>query len=191
MPNLGVVRPAEKPPPDPNDPMDFSAYDDSKPANGPVLADLPGLISGAHKGRGLGRAFLRHLRRTRAMLVVVDAGGQDPVGDYAVVREELRLYNPEYVTRPHILALNKMDLEGRRSHGGASRGRGGVGRGASGRGADRRGPGERREGRRRRRARARTRETHAGGGRRARQRNQGDAPRARTTGEGTNMTVRF
>ena len=45
------------------------------------------------------------------MLVVVDAGGQDPVGDYAVVREELRLYNPEYVTRPHILALNKMDLE--------------------------------------------------------------------------------
>jgi GTPase involved in cell partitioning and DNA repair len=69
------------------------------------------LIQGAHKGRGLGRAFLRHLRRTRAMLVVVDASGSDPVGDYKTVREELRMYNPEYVRRPHILALNKMDLE--------------------------------------------------------------------------------
>ena len=111
MPNLGVVKPAERKAPDPNDPMDFSAYDDSKPTNGPTLADLPGLIKGAHKGRGLGRAFLRHLRRTRAMLVVVDASGEDPVGDYLVVREELRMYNPEYVTRPHVLALNKMDLE--------------------------------------------------------------------------------
>ena len=45
------------------------------------------------------------------MLVVVDSSGQDPVKDYATVREELRLYNPEYVTRPHILALNKMDIE--------------------------------------------------------------------------------
>tara|TARA_B110000977_G_C11091236_1_gene496970 strand:+ start:3500 stop:4984 length:1485 start_codon:yes stop_codon:yes gene_type:complete len=111
MPNLGVVKPADVKPVDPDDPMDFSAYDTSKPENGPVLADLPGLIQGAHKGRGLGRAFLRHLRRTRAMLVVVDASGQDPVGDYKTVREELRLYNPAYVTRPHILALNKMDLE--------------------------------------------------------------------------------
>lgn len=104
MPNLGVVKPA-----------DADALDEwgmpAETVNGPTLADLPGLISGAHKGRGLGRAFLRHLRRTRAMLVVVDASGQDPIGDYATVREELRLYNPEYVTRPHILALNKMDLE--------------------------------------------------------------------------------
>jgi GTPase involved in cell partitioning and DNA repair len=45
------------------------------------------------------------------MLVVVDASGADPVGDYKTVREELRMYNPEYVRRPHILALNKMDLE--------------------------------------------------------------------------------
>jgi GTPase involved in cell partitioning and DNA repair len=110
MPNLGVVKPAEVVP-DPSDPMDFSAYDTEKPQAGPVLADLPGLIQGAHKGRGLGRAFLRHLRRTRAMLVVVDASGSDPVGDYKTVREELRMYNPEYVRRPHILALNKMDLE--------------------------------------------------------------------------------
>ena len=110
MPNLGVVKPAELVP-DPSDPMDFSAYDTEKQKAGPVLADLPGLIQGAHKGRGLGRAFLRHLRRTRAMLVVVDASGADPVGDYKTVREELRMYNPDYVRRPHILALNKMDLE--------------------------------------------------------------------------------
>ena len=77
----------------------------------PVIADLPGLIKGAHKGRGLGRAFLRHLRRTRAMLIVVDASGQDPVSDYTTIREELRLYNPEYILRPHILALNKIDFE--------------------------------------------------------------------------------
>ena len=137
MPNLGVVKPSDTPaaPAAPADddiplPTDYASFLAAERAAGgyrpgakigggggggggpaPVLADLPGLISGAHKGRGLGRAFLRHLRRTRAMLVVVDASGQDPVEDYATVREELRLYNPEYVTRPHILALNKMDVE--------------------------------------------------------------------------------
>ena len=77
----------------------------------PTIADLPGLIAGAHKGKGLGRAFLRHLRRTNAMVCVVDASSQDPAGDYATVREELRLYNPEYVIRPHVLCLNKCDVE--------------------------------------------------------------------------------
>ena len=70
-----------------------------------------GVFKGAHRGRGLGRAFLRHLRRTRAVLVVIDGSGKDPVGDYQIIRDELRLYNPEYITRPHILALNKMDIE--------------------------------------------------------------------------------
>lgn len=79
MPNLGVV--------------------DRDPSNPTVLADLPGLIEGAHKGRGLGRAFLRHLRRTRGMVVVVDVSGESPLGDYLAVREELRLYNPDYVLR--------------------------------------------------------------------------------------------
>lgn len=111
MPNLGVVKASDAATLAPNDYGSSEAAGAGGGAGGPVLADLPGLISGAHKGRGLGRAFLRHLRRTRAMLVVVDASGQDPVGDYATVREELRLYNPEYVTRPHVLALNKMDLE--------------------------------------------------------------------------------
>jgi Obg family GTPase CgtA len=97
MPNLGVIK----------------TEDDLAPTgeSSTVMADLPGLIEGAHKGLGLGRAFLRHLRRTRSMVCVVDASGQDPVSDYVVVRQELKLYNPEYVKRPHILVLNKTDLE--------------------------------------------------------------------------------
>ncbi|GIL55677.1 hypothetical protein Vafri_11222 [Volvox africanus] len=78
--------------------------------NTAVLADLPGLIEGAHKGRGLGRNFLRHLRRTRALLHVVDVSGPDPATDYFAVREELRMYNPDYCARPYVVALNKVDL---------------------------------------------------------------------------------
>jgi len=55
--------------------------------------------------------FLRHLRRTRALLHVVDASAEDPATDYYAVREELRMYNPDYCARPHVVALNKMDLE--------------------------------------------------------------------------------
>lgn len=55
--------------------------------------------------------FLRHLRRTRLLLQVVDASAADPGTDYLAVREELRMYNPDYVTRPHVVALNKVDLE--------------------------------------------------------------------------------
>lgn len=68
-------------------------------------------LAGAHQGRGLGRMFLRHLRRTRIILHVLDAAAVDPITDYYAVREELRLYNPEYCSRPHVVALNKMDLE--------------------------------------------------------------------------------
>jgi GTPase involved in cell partitioning and DNA repair len=94
MPNLGVLT---------HDPLSLSG---SPP---PVLADLPGLIRGAHKGVGLGRAFLRHLRRTRALVVVVDCSQPEPWADYLAVREELWLYNPGYCARPHLLALNKID----------------------------------------------------------------------------------
>ncbi|KAG2432609.1 hypothetical protein HXX76_008949 [Chlamydomonas incerta] len=69
-----------------------------------------GGLGRAHKGRGLGRNFLRHLRRTSALLHVVDAAAPDPVTDYYAVREELRMYNPDYCARPHVVALNKMDL---------------------------------------------------------------------------------
>ncbi|KAL6638055.1 hypothetical protein ACP70R_025627 [Stipagrostis hirtigluma subsp. patula] len=75
-----------------------------------TLADLPGLIEGAHLGKGLGRNFLRHLRRTRVIVHVVDAAADDPVNDYKIVREELRMYNPQYLERPYVVVLNKIDL---------------------------------------------------------------------------------
>eukprot|EP01018_Ginkgo_biloba_P026277 Gb_21962 [translate_table: standard] len=75
-----------------------------------TLADLPGLIRGAHLGKGLGRTFLRHLRRTRLLVHVVDASADDPIQDYRTVREELRMYNPDYLERPHMVVLNKLDL---------------------------------------------------------------------------------
>lgn len=75
-----------------------------------TLADLPGLIEGAHLGKGLGRNFLRHLRRTRLLVHVVDAAAENPVHDYRTVKEELRMYNPSYLERPYIVVLNKIDL---------------------------------------------------------------------------------
>ncbi|XP_019251338.1 PREDICTED: probable GTP-binding protein OBGC2 [Nicotiana attenuata] len=74
-----------------------------------TLADLPGLIEGAHLGKGLGRNFLRHLRRTRLLVHVVDVASEDPVSDYRTVKEELRMYNPEYLDRPYLVVLNKID----------------------------------------------------------------------------------
>ncbi|MCP4503296.1 MAG: hypothetical protein GY822_25440 [Deltaproteobacteria bacterium] len=89
---------------------DGEADGDTGALEGTVLADLPGLIEGAHAGRGLGRLFLRHLREARVVCHVVDASQADPVGDYIAVRRELRLYNEEYVERPHVVALSKADL---------------------------------------------------------------------------------
>ncbi|KAK9812274.1 hypothetical protein WJX73_009637 [Symbiochloris irregularis] len=100
MPNLGVMTSGPA----------ALAGDDQWAPSPPVLADLPGLIDGAHMGRGLGRMFLRHLRRTAALLHVVDASSESVAQDYRAVREELRLYNPEYCERAHVIALNKMDL---------------------------------------------------------------------------------
>ncbi|XP_073006339.1 probable GTP-binding protein OBGC2 [Typha latifolia] len=90
---------------------------DGDPTLGPLkysseatLADLPGLIEGAHLGKGLGRNFLRHLRRTRLLVHVVDAAAENPVKDYKTVKEELRMYNPNYLERPYVVVLNKIDL---------------------------------------------------------------------------------
>jgi GTP-binding protein len=78
-----------------------------------VVADIPGLIEGAHAGVGLGHDFLRHVERTRVLIHMVDAAGVDyrnPVDDFGQINEELRLYRPELAERPQVVALNKMDL---------------------------------------------------------------------------------
>jgi GTP-binding protein len=78
-----------------------------------VVADVPGLIEGAHRGLGLGHQFLRHLERTRLLVHVVDvspATGRDPVRDVEIIREELARYRPELADKPAIAAASKMDL---------------------------------------------------------------------------------
>lgn len=80
-----------------------------------VVADLPGLIAGAHTGTGLGHRFLRHVERTRVLIHVVDVAGtegRDPREDVRTVNRELALYNPELVNRPAVIAANKIDLPG-------------------------------------------------------------------------------
>lgn len=78
-----------------------------------VMADLPGLIEGAHEGVGLGHEFLRHVERTRVIIHVVDMAGtegRDPFEDWEKINDEIRLYNPILVDRPQIVAANKMDM---------------------------------------------------------------------------------
>jgi GTP-binding protein len=78
-----------------------------------VAADIPGIIEGAHGGAGLGLQFLRHVERTRVLLHVVDASGtsgRDPADDLALVREEVRRYEPELLERPQLVAATKRDL---------------------------------------------------------------------------------
>lgn len=94
-PNLGVVKL--------NDAKSF------------VVADLPGLIEGASKGKGLGLAFLRHIERCRVLIHVIDissAEGRDPVEDFKIVNKELKSYKIGLTKRPMIVAANKMDDPG-------------------------------------------------------------------------------
>jgi GTP-binding protein len=91
-PNLGVV-----------DLGDFRTF---------VVADMPGLIAGAHTGAGLGDRFLRHIERTKLLLHLVDvssASGRDAATDYLTVNHELREYNPELAKRPMIVVATKLD----------------------------------------------------------------------------------
>lgn len=89
-------------------------YDDSH-ARALILADLPGIIEGAHQGKGLGDRFLRHIARTRLLLVVLDSTNPDPVSDYRVLLKELVFYDPNLREKPRLLVLNKTDLlKGRR-----------------------------------------------------------------------------
>lgn len=92
VPNLGVVR-----------------VDDERTF---VIADIPGLIEGAHEGHGLGHRFLRHVSRSRLLLHLLDASGmsgRDPLDDYDVINRELALYDPEVAAKPQIVAANKID----------------------------------------------------------------------------------
>ena len=78
-----------------------------------VVADIPGLIAGAAQGVGLGHDFLRHIERTRVLLYILDGAepeDQDTMTDLAILQNELQLYNPELLTRPYLIVLNKMDL---------------------------------------------------------------------------------
>ena len=92
-PNLGV--------------LDLGDYDRA------VVADVPGLIEGAHRGEGLGLTFLRHIERTRALVVMIDAATLEgePIDHYREVCRELEAYEPELLERPRILVANKIDLE--------------------------------------------------------------------------------
>jgi GTPase len=92
IPNLGVVRLSE----------DRSF----------VVADVPGLIEGAHRGHGLGHQFLRHLERTKVLVHLVDVSsgsGRDPVQDMDIVRRELELFAPELAAKPQLICANKID----------------------------------------------------------------------------------
>ena len=92
VPNLGVVR-----------------IDDERSF---VIADIPGLIAGAHEGHGLGDRFLRHVSRTRLLLHLLDASGmsgRDPLDDYDVINRELALFDPAVAAKPQIVAANKID----------------------------------------------------------------------------------
>jgi len=75
-----------------------------------VVADVPGLVEGAHEGKGLGHRFLRHLDRTRALVIVVDLSRHDPAADLQTVRAELAAHDPELATRPWIVVGTKTDL---------------------------------------------------------------------------------
>ncbi len=78
-----------------------------------VIADIPGLIEGAHQGHGLGTQFLKHVERTKILLHLIDVSpytGRDPVQDYRTVRKELEAFSPQLVKRHQILAANKIDL---------------------------------------------------------------------------------
>ncbi|WP_320677558.1 Obg family GTPase CgtA [Prochlorococcus sp. MIT 1300] len=90
VPNLGVVR---------------------KPTgDGTVFADIPGLISGAAKGAGLGHEFLRHIERTKLLVHLIDCSAQDPCNDLRVVEEELSAYGNGLIDKERLLVLNKTEL---------------------------------------------------------------------------------
>jgi GTP-binding protein len=93
VPNLGVV-----------DIDEFNSF---------VVADIPGLIEGAHKGHGLGTRFLKHIERTKLIVHIIDVSAfsqRHPVDDFYTVRNELKQFNKKLLKRPQIIVANKIDL---------------------------------------------------------------------------------
>lgn len=75
-----------------------------------VVADIPGLIEGAHEGVGLGDKFLRHIERTRLLVHLLDGASSDPLEDFEDINRELELYSPRLAQKPQLVVLNKLDL---------------------------------------------------------------------------------
>jgi GTP-binding protein len=74
-----------------------------------VLADIPGLIEGAHQGAGLGHDFLRHIQRTRVLIHMIDGLSEDPLADFSQINTELSLFDPNLGKKPQVVVINKMD----------------------------------------------------------------------------------
>ncbi len=89
-PNLGIVK--------------YREY------NSFILADIPGLIEGAHLGKGLGIEFLRHIERTKLLVFLIDCSGTKLMKDYQTLKEELKQHNPHLLKRPQIIVFTKVDL---------------------------------------------------------------------------------
>jgi GTP-binding protein len=75
-----------------------------------VLADIPGLVEGAHAGVGLGDAFLRHVQRTRVLIHMIDGLAEDPLADFSQINSELALFDPGLAEKPQVVAFNKIDM---------------------------------------------------------------------------------
>ena len=95
VPNLGVCR-----------------IDGGKKKGGEevVMADIPGLLEGAHAGVGLGRGFLRHIERCKMIIHIVNGDSEDPIGDFRAINRELQLFSPGLATKPQVVVLNKIDI---------------------------------------------------------------------------------
>ncbi len=90
IPNLGVVKKSD--------------------GNGCLFADIPGLISGAAEGVGLGHDFLRHIQRTKILIHLIDSVAENPLNDFLVIEEELKKYGNGLLDKPRIIVLSKKEL---------------------------------------------------------------------------------
>ncbi|MBQ5517269.1 MAG: GTPase ObgE, partial [Bacteroidales bacterium] len=75
-----------------------------------VMADIPGIIEGAHEGKGLGLRFLRHIERNATLLFMIPADSKDIAGEYRILQRELKLYNPELLDKDRVVAITKCDM---------------------------------------------------------------------------------